>query len=56
MLCNLYYFSQILSVYGRNDMPCIRCNGTIKKINLANELNVKVIDQKEWMKMLNKTS
>ncbi|MDB9865654.1 bifunctional DNA-formamidopyrimidine glycosylase/DNA-(apurinic or apyrimidinic site) lyase [Candidatus Thioglobus sp.] len=26
------YFSQILSVYGRNDMPCIRCNGTIKKI------------------------
>ena len=29
---------------------------TIKKINLANELNVKVIDQKEWMKMLNKTS
>ena len=26
------YFSQILSVYGRNDMPCNRCDGTIKKI------------------------
>jgi formamidopyrimidine-DNA glycosylase len=26
------YFSQVLSVYGRNDMPCIRCDGTIKKI------------------------
>ena len=29
---------------------------TIKKINIAKELNIKVIDQKEWMKMLNKTS
>ena len=26
------YFAQILSVYGRNNMPCIRCDGTIKKI------------------------
>jgi formamidopyrimidine-DNA glycosylase len=26
------YFSQVLSVYGRNDMPCTRCDGTIKKI------------------------
>jgi formamidopyrimidine-DNA glycosylase len=26
------YFSQILSVYGRNGMPCNRCDGTIKKI------------------------
>ena len=26
------YFAQVLSVYGRKDMPCIRCNGTIKKI------------------------
>ena len=26
------YFAQVLSVYGRNDMPCIRCDGTIKKI------------------------
>ncbi len=26
------YFSQILSVYGRNNMPCNRCDGTIKKI------------------------
>jgi len=25
------YFSQILSVYGRNGMPCNRCDGTIKK-------------------------
>ena len=29
---------------------------TIKKINTANELNIKVIDQKEWIEMLNKTS
>ena len=29
---------------------------TIKKINNAKELNIKVIDQKEWVKMLNKTS
>jgi DNA ligase (NAD+) len=29
---------------------------TSKKINLAKDLNIKVIDQKEWMKMLNKTS
>ena len=26
------YFSQVLSVYGREDMPCIRCNGKIKRI------------------------
>jgi formamidopyrimidine-DNA glycosylase len=26
------YFSQILSVYGRKNMPCNRCDGTIKKI------------------------
>ncbi len=29
---------------------------TTKKINMAKELNIKVIDQKEWMEMLNKTS
>ena len=29
---------------------------TSKKINVAKDLNIKVIDQKEWMKMLNKTS
>jgi len=29
---------------------------TKKKINLAKELNIKVIEQKEWMRMLNKTS
>ena len=28
---------------------------TIKKVNVAKELNIRVIDQKEWMKMLNKT-
>jgi len=28
---------------------------TIKKVNIANELNIKVIDQKEWLEMLNKT-
>jgi len=26
------YFSQVLSVYNREDMPCIRCNGKIKRI------------------------
>ena len=29
---------------------------TIKKINTAKELGIKVISQQEWMKMLNKTS
>ena len=29
---------------------------TVKKINIAEELDIKIIDQKEWMKMLNKTS
>jgi DNA ligase (NAD+) len=29
---------------------------TTKKIHLAKELNIKVIDQKEWLEMLNKTS
>ena len=28
---------------------------TAKKINMAKELNIKVIDQKEWMEMLNKS-
>ena len=26
------YFSQVLSVCGRNEMPCYRCDGTIKRI------------------------
>ena len=26
------YFSQVLSVYSREDMPCIRCDGKIKRI------------------------
>ncbi len=29
---------------------------TIKKVNTAKELGIKVISQQEWMKMLNKTS
>ena len=29
---------------------------TAKKINTAKELNIRVIDQKKWMEMLNKTS
>jgi len=29
--------------------------GTAKKINIAKELNIKIINQKEWMEMLNKT-
>ena len=26
------YFSQVLSVYGRENMPCVRCNVKIKRI------------------------
>ena len=29
---------------------------TTKKVNSAKELNIKIVNQKEWMKMLNKTS
>ena len=29
---------------------------TIKKVNVAKELNIKIIDQKVWIEMLNKTS
>ena len=29
---------------------------TVKKVNIAKELNIKVINQKEWMEMLNKAS
>jgi len=29
---------------------------TTKKINIAKELNIKIIDQKNWLKMLNKSS
>ncbi len=29
---------------------------TNKKVNFANDLNIKIINQQEWMKMLNKTS
>ena len=29
---------------------------TVKKVNMAKELNIKIIDQKEWLEMLNKTS
>ena len=29
---------------------------TIKKVNSAKELNIKIIDQKEWVKILNKSS
>jgi formamidopyrimidine-DNA glycosylase len=25
------YFSQVLNVYGRDNMPCMRCSGKIKK-------------------------
>ena len=28
---------------------------TIKKVNLAKSLNIRIIDQNEWLKMLNKT-
>ena len=37
------------------DFLIIGENPTSKKINLAKELNIKIINQSEWMKMLNKT-
>ena len=29
---------------------------TIKKINVAKNLNIKIVNQEEWLKMLNKAS
>jgi len=29
---------------------------TIKKVNIAKNLNIKIINQQEWLKMLNKSS
>ena len=46
----------ISNVSKKLDFLIIGEKPTIKKVNIAKELNVKVIDQSEWMKMLNKTS
>ena len=46
----------ISNVNKKLDFLIIGEKSTIKKINVAKELNIKIIDQKEWMEMLNKTS
>jgi DNA ligase (NAD+) len=46
----------ISNVSKKLDFLIIGEKPTIKKVNIAKELNIKVIDQSEWMKMLNKTS
>ena len=45
----------ISNVNKKLDFLIIGEKPTTKKINIAKELNVKVIDQKEWIKMLNKS-
>jgi len=46
----------ISNVSKKLDFLIIGEKPTIKKVNIAKELNIKVIDQSEWMKILNKTS
>jgi len=46
----------ISNVNKKLDYLIVGEKGTTKKVNVAKELNIRVIDQKEWMKMLNKTS
>jgi DNA ligase (NAD+) len=46
----------ISNVNKKLDFLIIGEKPTKKKVNTAKELNIKIIDQKEWMKMLNKSS
>ena len=46
----------ISNVNKKLDYLIIGEKATTKKINTAKELNIKIINQKEWMKMLNKSS
>ena len=46
----------ISNVNKKLDFLIIGEKPTIKKISIAKELNVNVINQDEWIKMLNKTS
>ena len=46
----------ISNVNKKLDYLIVGEKATTKKVNVAKELNIRVIDQKEWMKMLNKTS
>ena len=46
----------ISNVNKKLDYLIVGEKSTTKKVNMATELNIKVIDQKEWMKMLNKSS
>ena len=46
----------ISNVSKKLDFLIIGEKPTIKKVNNAKELNINVINQDEWMKILNKTS
>ena len=46
----------INNVNKKLDYLIIGKNPTTKKVNSAKDLNIKIIGQQEWMKMLNKTS
>ena len=46
----------ISNVTKKLDYLIIGVKPTIKKVNTAKEFNIKIINQKEWVKMLNKTS
>ena len=46
----------ISNVNKKLDYLIVGEKATTKKLNTAKELNIKIIDQKEWMKMLNKSS
>ena len=46
----------ISNVSKKLDFLIIGGKPTIKKVNNAKELNINVINQDEWMKILNKTS
>ena len=46
----------ISNVNNKLDYLIIGEKPTVKKINSAKDLNIKIINQTEWMKMLNKTS
>ena len=45
----------ISNVNKKLDYLIIGNKATIKKVNIAKELNIKIIDQRELMEMLNKT-
>ena len=46
----------ISNVNNKLDYLIVGEKATTKKVNTAKELNIKIINQKKWMEMLNKTS